>query len=77
MRRLSSWLILAGIFLFACEGLNLIRTNLEYWIAYGRLANMLICILGLCMTLIGTAFLGGFVYFRDKKRNRLKKRVHA
>ncbi len=75
MYKRLGWLVLIGIFLFAGEGLNLIRENLEDWVAYGRWYNALVCALGFTMTLIGTSFLGGFIYFREKKRNRLKKSI--
>lgn len=76
MQRLTPWIVLSGVFLLTCEGLNLIRINLEYWLAYGRPQSAAACAIGFIIALLGTSFLGGFVYYRDKKRNKLKVRPH-
>ncbi|MCL6637416.1 MAG: DUF2627 domain-containing protein [Alicyclobacillus sp.] len=71
MQRLLAWAVLTGVFLLAGEGLNLFRTAIERWLAYGRVVDALWMIVGLLLAALGTAFLGGFVYYRDKKRGKL------
>lgn len=74
MRTWLPWLILIAIFLMAGGGINLIRIGTlnafaglpdQWW----RIA------LGAVMTTLGTAYLGGFIYYRDKKRGRVRKRT--
>lgn len=73
MQPVVAWTVLMAVFLLAGEGLNLFRIHIEKWLAYGRLVDILICLLGLLLAFLGTAFLAGFVYFRDKKRGKLKR----
>lgn len=73
LRNLYAWCVLIAVFLFAGEGLNLFRIHIVDWLAYGRAGDGLVSIAGLVMALLGTAFLGGYVYYRDKKRGKLKR----
>lgn len=73
MRGWAAWSILLAMFLLAGEGLNLFRTHIERWLAYGQWVDAAISLLGLVIAFIGTAFLAGFVYYRDKKRGKLKR----
>jgi hypothetical protein len=73
MRNLFAWTILIGVFLIAGEGLNLFRIHIELWLAYGHAVDGLLAIAGLLLAFIATAWLGGFVYYRDKKRGKLKR----
>jgi hypothetical protein len=73
MRSFVAWSILILVFLIAGEGLNLVRTHLEGWLAYGRPIDAALSVLGLVVAVLATAFLGGFIYYRDKKRGKLKR----
>jgi len=73
MQPIAAWSLLIAVFLLAGEGLNLFRVHIEKWLAYGHVVDILLCLFGLVLTFLGTAFLGGFVYFRDKKRGKLKR----
>lgn len=73
MRSLIAWLILIVVFFTAGSGLNLFRIHIEDWLAYGRVGDIVLCFIGLVVTSVATAFLGGFVYYRDKKRGKLKR----
>ncbi len=73
MRNLSAWAILVAVFLIAGEGLNIFRVEVECWLAYGHSIDGLSAIAGLCLAFLATAWLGGFVYYRDKKRGKLKR----
>ncbi|MCL6597962.1 DUF2627 family protein [Alicyclobacillus macrosporangiidus] len=71
MRHLMAWSVLIAVFLFAGWGLNLFREAMERWLAFGHAADLIWMVAGLAAAFAGTAFLGGFVYYRDKKRNKL------
>jgi len=73
MRNLMAWAILVGVFLIAGEGFNLFRVYIEKWLAYGRVSDAFVSLAGLVLGFLATAFLGGFIYFRDKKRGKLKR----
>lgn len=73
MKGIIAWTVLLGFFILAGEGLNILRLNLEDYLAYGNPWDILWGILGLGLAFLCTAFLGGFVYFRDKKRGKLKR----
>lgn len=62
----SAWLVLIVILFVAGGGVSLIRYGLiqaEWWAIP----------LGALLTILGTAYLGGFIYYRDKKRGRIKR----
>lgn len=73
MRNLTAWTILLAVFLIAGEGLNLFRIHIVAWLAYGHVMDGIWSLAGLLLALIGTAFLGGYVYYRDRKRGKLKR----
>lgn len=72
MRYLLPWLILIGVFVLAGGGINLIRIGTLDAVA-GLPGQWWRFALGSAMTLLGTAYLGGFIYYRDKKRGRVRK----
>ncbi|GMA52439.1 hypothetical protein GCM10025857_37960 [Alicyclobacillus contaminans] len=74
MRRLLAWGILMSVFLLAGEGFNLFRVHILWWLAQGDAGDALWAVAGLLLGGSATAFLGGFIYHRDKKRGKLKKR---
>lgn len=73
MRNLFAWTILIAVFLIGGEGLNLFRVHVEDWLAYGHALDAVLALAGLGLAFIATAWLGGFVYYRDKKRGKLKR----
>ncbi|MCL6445973.1 MAG: DUF2627 domain-containing protein [Alicyclobacillus sp.] len=73
MRNLLAWGILTAVFLLAGEGLNLFRVHIIAWLAYGRWQDAAWTGFGFVLAFLGTAFLGGFVYHRDRKRGKLKR----
>lgn len=73
VRWLTGWSILIGVFLLAGEGFNLARIYFESWLAYGNLSYVLIGTTGLLLSVGCLVFLGGFVYFRDLKRRRIRR----
>lgn len=73
LRNLLAWTVLILVFLVAGEGLNLFRVHVVAFLADGRTVDGIISVLGLLIAFLGTAFLGGYVYYRDKKRGKLKR----
>lgn len=62
-----------AVFIAAGEGLNLFRVHIVFFLADGTVFDGLMCLLGLVIAFVCTAFLGGYVYYRDKKRGKLKR----
>ncbi|WP_018132822.1 DUF2627 family protein [Effusibacillus pohliae] len=73
MLRLVSWLILIGIFLLSGYGLNLIRVAVMDSISNPAAVVWWRILLGSILMLGGLFFLGGFIYYRDKKRGLVRK----
>jgi Protein of unknown function (DUF2627) len=73
LRNLTAWTVLLVVFLIAGEGLNLFRVHIVAWLAYGHPIDGVITLIGLILALLATSFLGGYVYYRDKKRGKLKR----
>ncbi|MDQ0188410.1 DUF2627 family protein [Alicyclobacillus cycloheptanicus] len=73
MNYLVGWSLLIVIFLGAGEGLNLFRIHIVDWLADGHPVDGILALAGLLLAFACTAFLGGFVYYRDKKRGKLKR----
>jgi len=73
MRGVMAWTYLLVIFLIAGKGFNMFRVHIELYLAYGHLIDAIWMWIGIFIGLFGTAFLGGFVYYRDKKRGKLKR----
>lgn len=67
------WGLLLAVFVGAGEGLNLFRVYIVNWLADGKLSDGVVALLGLLLAFGCTAFLVGFVYYRDKKRGKLKR----
>lgn len=72
MRALISWAILITVFFIAGEGINLLRIGLFNVLA-GVPSQLWRFVLGILLAGCGTAFLGGFIYYRAKKRGQLKR----
>ncbi|BCJ85856.1 DUF2627 family protein [Effusibacillus dendaii] len=75
MLRLISWLILIGIFLLAGYGLNLIRVAVMDKIADPSAIIWWRVLIGSFLMVGGLSFLGGFLFYRDKKQGRVRKPV--
>lgn len=73
MRNAMAWSLLILVFLIAGEGFNLFRVHIVGWLAYGRPGDAILTVVGLLIAFLATAFLGGFIYYRDKKRGKLKR----
>lgn len=73
MQRLVSWLILIFVFLLAGYGLNLIRAAVMEKIADPATAVWWRLLAGSILMFGGLFFLGGFIYYRDKKRGMVRK----
>ncbi len=71
IRRGVAWLVLTIIFIIAGGGINLIRIGAINQMA-GVPDQWWRFVLGTVMTVLGTTYLGGFIYYRDQKRGRLK-----
>ncbi|MCX7569166.1 DUF2627 family protein [Tumebacillus sp. DT12] len=73
MAKVFVWALLLGVFLLSGYGLNLIRIALVDKLADpGTVIWWRVLIGGVLMT-GGIAFLGGLVFYRDKKRNKIKR----
>ena len=72
MRHFVPWAILVGVFIVAAGGINLIRAGIANAVT-GAPDQWWMFALGGAMTAAGTAYLGGFVYYRDRKRGRIKR----
>jgi hypothetical protein len=73
LMRWIAWAILSAVFLAAGEGLNLFRSHLEAWLAYGHMADVAWMAAGLLIAFVCTAFLGGFIYYRDRKHGKIRR----
>lgn len=67
-----TWMLLVGLVMLAAGGINLIRIGLLNQLS-GEPGQWWRMALGGAMTLAGTAYLGGFIHYRDKKRGRVKR----
>lgn len=66
------WAILLGVFIFSGYGLNLIRIAIVDKMADPSTVIWWKVLLGGVMMTGGLLFLGGFVYYRDKKRGKVR-----
>ncbi|MFC4769215.1 DUF2627 family protein [Effusibacillus consociatus] len=73
MARLLSWIILISIFLLAGYGLNMIRVAVMENIADPSSVIWWRILIGSILMAGGLFFLGGFIYYRDKKRGLIRK----
>ncbi|GAX91897.1 DUF2627 family protein [Effusibacillus lacus] len=73
MLRLVSWIILISIFLLAGYGLNMIRVAVMDNIADPSVIIWWRVLIGSILMVGGLFFLGGFIYYRDKKRGIVRK----
>ncbi len=66
VKTIASWLVLFIILLIAGGGISLIRYGIfaGAWWAIG---------LGIVIAVLATSYLGGFIYYRDKKNGRVKR----
>jgi hypothetical protein len=72
MRGAASWLVLIIVFFIAGGGFSLIRVGVINQMA-GMPDQWWRFVLGALLAIIGTAYLGGFIYYRDKKHGRIKR----
>jgi hypothetical protein len=72
MAKLFVWSLLVGIFLLAGYGLNLIRIAIVDKLADPSTVIWWRVLIGAVLMTGGIGFLGGFVYYRDKKRNKIR-----
>ncbi|GIM48317.1 hypothetical protein DNHGIG_38660 [Collibacillus ludicampi] len=73
MARIMSWSILTAIFLIAGYGLNLLRDALMDKLSDPQTVIWWRVLLGFLLMSSGISYLGGFIYYRDKKRGNVKK----
>jgi hypothetical protein len=73
MARIMSWTILTVIFLIAGYGLNLLREALMDKLSDPQTIIWWRVLLGFLLMSGGISYLGGFIYYRDKKRGKVKK----
>lgn len=66
------WSILIGMFLLSGYGLNMIRIALVDKMAHPEAVIWWRILIGAVLMAGGLSFLGGFVYYRDKKRGKVR-----
>lgn len=66
MQGAVSWLVLIFIFMIAGGGINLVRLGIQY-------EHLWEVVLGIIIAALAITYLGGFIYYRDKKRGRVKR----
>jgi len=71
MRRLIAWAIVIGIFVLAGEGFELIRLAILDKMANPASVVWWKIVLGILFMAGGVTFLGGLVFYREKKRGKL------
>ena len=72
MAKVIAWAFLVGIFVLSGYGLNLIRIAIVDKMANPDVVIWWRVLIGAVLMTGGIAFLGGFVFYRDKKRNKIK-----
>lgn len=72
MGKFIVWCILLGVFLLSGYGLNLIRIAVMDKLADPSVIIWWRVLIGMVLMCGGIAFLGGFVYYRDKKRGKTR-----
>jgi len=72
MGKLIVWVILVGVFLLSGYGLNLIRIAIVDKMAHPEIVIWWKVLIGSILMVGGIGFLGGFVYYRDKKRGKVR-----
>ncbi|ASS75005.1 hypothetical protein CIG75_08395 [Tumebacillus algifaecis] len=72
LAKLIVWAILVGVFLVSGYGLNLIRIAIVDKMAHPDAVIWWRIVLGVILTTGGIAFLGGLVFYRDRKRGKVK-----
>jgi hypothetical protein len=72
MAKVIAWAFLVGIFVLSGYGLNLIRIAIVDKMANPDIVIWWRVLIGAVLMTGGIAFLGGFVFYRDKKRNKIK-----
>ncbi|TCP59605.1 uncharacterized protein DUF2627 [Tumebacillus sp. BK434] len=72
LKKMIVWAILLGIFLIAGYGLNLIRIAIVDKMAHPDAVIWWRVLLGGVLMTGGIGFLGGFVFYRDSKRGKVK-----
>ncbi|MGZ4107917.1 MAG: DUF2627 family protein [Tumebacillaceae bacterium] len=72
MGKFIVWAILLGIFVVSGYGLNLIRVAVVDKLADPSVVIWYKVLIGSILMVGGLSFLGGFVYYRDKKRGKVR-----
>ena len=72
MAKVFVWALLLGVFLLSGYGLNLIRIALVDKLADPSTVIWWRVLIGGVLMTGGIAFLGGLVFYRDKKRNKVR-----
>ncbi|MBL0387521.1 DUF2627 family protein [Tumebacillus sp. ITR2] len=72
MGRFIVWVILIGIFVLSGYGLNLIRIAIVDKIANPEIVIWWKVLIGSVLMVGGLSFLGGFVFYRDRKQNKVR-----
>ena len=72
MGKVIVWALLLGVFLLSGYGLNLIRIALVDKLADPSTVIWWRVLIGGVLMTGGIAFLGGLVFYRDKKRNKVR-----
>lgn len=72
MGRFIVWLILIGIFVLSGFGLNLIRIAIVDKIANPETVIWWKVLIGSVLMVGGLSFLGGFVFYRDRKQGKVR-----
>jgi hypothetical protein len=72
MGRVIVWAILIGMFLLAGYGLNMIRIAIVEEIAAPDTVIWWRVLIGSILMTGGLGYLGGFIYYRDKKRGKVR-----
>ncbi|MFD2168913.1 DUF2627 family protein [Tumebacillus lipolyticus] len=70
--KLIVWGILLGVFIVSGYGLNLIRIAIVDKMAHPDAVIWWKMLIGAVLMTGGITFLGGFVFYRDKKRGKVK-----
>lgn len=72
MAKFVVWVILVGIFLLSAFGLNIIRVAIVDKLAHPDLVIWWRVLIGFVLMTGGLGFLGGFVFYRDKKQGKVR-----
>lgn len=75
MARILSWGILLAIFLISGYGLNMLRVAFMDQLSDPNIIIGWRVLIGFLLFGGSVSYLGGFIYYRDKKRGKVKKTI--